>query len=241
MTCVLTALIPLAATFPLTPLGDEEARSLLKKAIEARGGAKLEKVEACRIQLRASANTNGQTTMMTGSVIARGVDYLRTEMHVGNSFSVTVLNQNRGWVREGNNTRDMTLDEVTEERKSAFRSWTNMVLATADPAVTVERLTDKKDGKQVLLGLRISKKGDADLDLWVDGQTYLPVLQRFQFSRPDGEVVTMESRITENKKIDGIVVATKSTTYRNGIRWLETEVTEVLFFTDGKSLDFSKP
>ena len=47
--------------------------------------------------------------------------------------------------------------------------------------------------------------------------------------------------MSEHKKYNGIVIATKFTTYRNGVKWLETEVVEAQFYSDGKKLDFSKP
>src|SRR5262249_12104106 len=103
------------------------------------------------------------------------------------------------------------------------------------------RLPAVTEGTRTLPGGKISMKAMPDLGFWVDPKTYLPVGQRFQLKRPDGEVVTMESHITAFEQYDGIVIDTKWTTYRNGQKWLETEVVKAQFYADGKKVDFSRP
>jgi hypothetical protein len=226
---------------PLPGRGDDDLSAFLQKMVDARGGPKLAKVEAYRLELRSTLLAGDNKVRVSGFTAVRGFDCSRIEVKTDKSHDISVFNKDRGWVREDGTTRDMTREEIAEARESAYMDWVVMTLPITEPGVTFKRLPAVKEATQTLLGVKISKKAMPDLELWVDAETYLPVRQRFHFQRPDGKLVTMESRMDEHKKHNGIVIATKSTTYRNGEKWLETEVVEAQFYTDGKKLDFSKP
>jgi hypothetical protein len=226
---------------PLPGRGDDDLSAFLQKMVDAKGGPKLAKVEAYRLELRSTLLSGDNKIRVSGSSAVRGFDCSRLEIRTDKIRHINVFNKGHGWVREDGKTRDMTREEIAEARESAYMGWVAMTLPITEPGITFKRLPAIKEESGTLLGVRISKKGMPDLELWVDANTYLPVRQKFQFQRPDGKVVTMEMRMGEHKKYNDIVITTKSTTYRNGEKWLETEVVEAQFYTDGNKLDFSKP
>jgi hypothetical protein len=135
----------------------------------------------------------------------------------------------------------MTEAEIAEARESTVMSWLIMTFPSSPLGVKFRKLPDVKEDNRLLLGVKISKKEMPDIELWVDSETFLPARYRYTFKRADGKVVTMETSITETKKQNDIVITAKSTTYRNGEKWIETSVENFEFFEDGKKLDFSRP
>jgi hypothetical protein len=227
--------------FPLPSRGNDDASALLQKIIEAKGGPKLAKVEGYRLVLRSILLSGDNKVRVSGSSAVRGFDCSRLEIKTDKNHDILVFNKTTGWVKEDGKVRVMTQEEITEARESAYMDWVGMTLPIREQGITIKSLPAIKEETQTLLGVKISKKGMPDLELWVEAKTYLPVRQRYQFQPPDDKVVTMESRMSEYKKFNGVVIGTKSTVYRNGQKWLETEVIDAQLYTDGKQLDFEKP
>ncbi len=220
---------------------DDETTALIKKVIEARGADKLASVQGFKIELRSFDLLGEEKTSVTGSVAVRGFDCSRIEFRTTKHHELSVFNKDRGWIRESGKTRDMTSEEISEAREGAFMSWVSMTLPTSEDGILYRLLPISKEGEQTLLGIKMSKKGIPDLEMWYDSKTFLPINQRFKFKGSDGEEVVLESRVTEHKPFNGIVIASKYTTYRNGKKYVETEVKSAEFFEDGMKLDFTKP
>jgi hypothetical protein len=152
-----------------------------------------------------------------------------------------VVTEEKGWVRRGDMTRRMTEAELITAKEDAYEGWVESLVPLLREKFTMALL----DPVQVLgrwaEGLRISQPGRRNIDLYFDRETWL-LVKSSTMRRGSHEKDERWEAISEAfREFDGVKIATKSVIYRDGKKWLESEVIEARFVDELPPETFAEP
>ena len=224
-----------------------DARALVDKAVKAHGGQdKLDKFAGQVVKFKGQFHGMGQAVPMTGEVAVQGATRQKIDVEVeagGQKFQVAfVLNGDKGWAKIGNETKEMTKDELAEAKEQAYAGWVATLAPLKDKGFTLATVGEIRIDKRPALGVKVTSKGHRDVDLYFDKESGLLVKVETRVKdEGSGQEVTEETFPGEYKDVQGTKQAMKFTVKRDGKLYMEGEATEV---TLAEKLDdnvFAKP
>lgn len=217
--------------------GDDaaEARALVDKAIKAHGGAaNLSKFKGGSVTFTGTFHGMGMKVPMTGTIYTFGDDRLKADLEIdadGQKFKVVqVLAVNKGWMKLGTDTKDMSKDELAEARNEQHAGYVAALtpLAAAAKGYTLAPAGEMLVNDKAALGVKVSAKGRRDVTLYFDKTTSL--LVRYDQAVNDegsGREVTQETYPSEYKDVQGTKQSHKFVVKRDSKLYLEGESSEV--------------
>ncbi|MFO0800339.1 MAG: hypothetical protein U0804_22965 [Gemmataceae bacterium] len=217
--------------------GDDaaDARALVDKAIKAHGGAaNLAKFKGGAVTFSGTFHGMGMKVPMAGTIHTFGADRVKADIEIdadGQKFRiVNVVAGDKGWAKFGNDTKDMSKDEIAqgqqEQHAGYLASLTPLVGARGGYALAPagELLVNDK----AALGVKVTAKGRRDVTLYFDKATSL--LVRYDQTVKDegsGREVTQETYPSEYKDVQGTKQSFKFVVKRDSKLYLEGEASEV--------------
>jgi len=250
-------LIPCALVLALAALGRADdaadAKAVVEKAIQARGGAdNLAKYKADVLKVKGAVHVSGLDIDFTGEISFQQPDKSRAVIEgtvMGTNFKSTrVVNGDKGWIDDllgaARQQRDMSKEELAEERESQNANAIARLAVLTDKAYTLSTVGESKVGDKEAVGILVKRKGYRDVSLFFDKQTHLLLKSETRVKDPQGggdTEFTQEAFYDDYKKVGDLQVAHKLTIKRDGKAFLESETTE---FKPEEKLDdglFAKP
>ena len=250
-------LIPCALVLALAALGRADdaadAKAVVEKAIKARGGAdNLAKYKADVLKIKGTVHVSGLDIDFTGEISFQQPDKSRTVIEgtvMGTNFKSTrVVNGDKGWIDDllgaARQQRDMSKEELAEERESQNANSIARLAVLTDKAYTLSTVGESKVGDKEAVGILVKRKGYRDVSLFFDKKTHLLLKSETRVKDPQGggdTEFTQEAFYDDYKKVGDLQVAHKQTVKRDGKAYLESEATE---FKPEEKLDdglFAKP
>ena len=250
-------LIPCALVLALAPLGRADdaadAKAVVQKAVKARGGAdNLAKYKADVLKVKGAVHVSGLDIDFTGEISFQQPDKSRTVIEgtvMGTNFKSTrVVNGDKGWIDDllgaARQQRDMSKEELAEERESQNANSIIRLAVLTDKAYTLSTVGESKVGDREAVGILVKRKGYRDVSLFFDKKTHLLLKSETRVKDPQGgggTEFTQEAFYDDYKKVGDLQVAHKLTIKRDGKAFLEGETTE---FKPEEKLDdglFAKP
>ena len=249
-------LLPFAGTFlllsaaaPARADDQADAKALIDQAIKARGGAdNLAKYKADVLKIKGTVHVSGLDIDFTGEISFQQPDKSRAVIEgtvMGTNFKSTrVVNGDKGWIDDPQGARDMSKEELAEERESQNANAIARLAVLADKAYTLSTVGESKVGDKEAVGILVKRKGYRDVSLFFDKQTHLLLKSETRVKDPQGggaTEFTQEAFYDDYKKVGDLQVAHKLTIKRDGKAFLESETTD---FKPEEKLDdrlFAKP
>ena len=246
-------LIPCALVLALAALGRADdaadAKAVVEKAIQARGGAdNLAKYKADVLNIKGAVHVSGLDIDFTGEISFQQPDKSRAVIEgtvMGTNFKSTrVVNGDKGWIDDPQGARDMSKEELAEERESQNANSIARLAVLTDKAYTLSTVGESKVGDKEAVGILVKRKGYRDVSLFFDKTTHLLLKAETRVKDPQGggdTEFTQEAFYDDYKKVGDLQVAHKLTIKRDGKAFLESETTE---FKAEEKLDdglFAKP
>lgn len=230
---VVMLLLIVSTAWAGTSRADEaEARAIIEKAVEAHGGQeRLTKLRAVTIQFQGKFHGAGDGVEIAGEVIGYGPDRhkLDLQFRVGGETVrvVSALVGEGGWIQIGERTRDLTKGELAEARDLAYIGWvTTLEPLLRDAAFRFSPLGELKVGDRTTTGIKVSRKGRHDLDLYFDKESRLLLKAEGTVTeRSGGKPVTEETVFEDYREVRGTPRPHRFFVRRNGKPFLEAEVT----------------
>ncbi|MFQ3592909.1 MAG: hypothetical protein SNJ82_06925 [Gemmataceae bacterium] len=228
MTALLLLLILVA-----DPKTDESqtARAVVEKAIAALGGA-----EAVRASHRMTGTGSGTLHVNAASqkirnrFSAQGLDRLRWEVEINGSTILIGLHAKGVWL-SGNG---IDAKPLKDDQATAFRRGVAALRVVECPTLLLEKgwtlapLGELKIDDTPAIGIKASRKGEPDLDLWFDAKTHLPLRVEYRFTKPGETAETsLRGTFSEYRKMAGRKHFTKMSVYQDGNLALEMERSEI--------------
>lgn len=225
---------------------DDQAdmRKLLDQAIQAVGGeTKLIKYKAETMKFKGKVYIGGGEAAFTAEWSAQYPQQEKISV-AGDNFTIDfVVNKDKGWVKESGQTREMTKEQLTEQKKLMYARWLTRVVMLKEKGFTLSPIGEVKVGKHSAMGIKVSHKDRPDVDLYFDTKTHLLLKSEVTIKIMEtGKEAIQETTYREYKDADGIKYPSKMSIKRDGQKYVEVE--QVTDFRPQEKLDdsvFDKP
>lgn len=244
---VLVAGFLFAGAVPARADDAADAKKLIEKAVKAHGGQdKLDKFAGSAVTFKGTFHGMGDGIPITGTVTTHGSDKQRVELEIeagGQKFPILiVLAGDKGWSKIGKDVTEMDKDQLAEAKEQARAAWVTTLAPLKDKAFTLATTGEIKVEKRVALGVKVSRKGHRDIDLYFDKETGLLVKSEGRVKdETSGQEVSEEGFFGDHKDVQGTKQPYKFTVKRNGKLFLEGEASKVEVFEKVDATTFAKP
>ena len=226
---------------------DAASRAIVDKAIEKNGGEKLlAKFKGSTSKIKGTVQVNGAPLTFSGDIVAQGMDQQRISISFvfdGQSVSfASVLNRNQGWRKINDTNVDMTPEELTESKESAYSAWVANLAPLKDKAFQLAPFGEIEIGGRKATGVNVTREGHRSVNLFFDNETFQLVrTETVVRDEESAKEMTEESNYSDFKPAEGILYPRKIVTKRNGEPHAEIEVEDIQFSESLDDSAFAKP
>jgi outer membrane lipoprotein-sorting protein len=240
--CVLLCL----AADPAVPADDAKvARALVDKAIVALGGAKA--VRAAHTMTGTGTGTlhlNGANQKVRNRFTAQGIDRLRWEIDINGGTLRLGLYAKGVWI----SANGIDANATDKDTATAFRRGVAALRVAECPTLLLEKgwtlapLGELKIDDTAAVGIKASRKGEPDIDLWLDAKTHLPLRVEYRFTKPgESAETTLRGTLSDYRKMAGRKHFGKMVVHQDGNLALEIERSDVENAAPVAEETFSRP
>jgi hypothetical protein len=244
---ILLALVGLSIA-GTSALGDEkDATPILDKAIAALGGeAKLAKATTASWKGSGTINFGDNETSMKITTIVDGLERQRDEAEMEfNGMpvkAVTILNGNKGWMKFGENLRDLEDDMIAGvKQRNYLQTICSTILPLKSKDFKVEAGPDEKVGGKDAAVLKGKGPDGKSFTLYLDKETGLPLKLTATVRGFQGDEVQQETTFADYKEFDGIKRATKVEIKRDGNPFIKMEYSDFKLIEKPEAKTFAEP
>lgn len=223
-----------------------ELKAVIDKAIKAHGGAdKLNKFKAIQTKAKGKLEIlNGidftqESTMQLPDKLK---DVLQMEIMGQNVTVTTVFDGKKVYINANGQAIPIT-DAIQNEIKEVMQMANVMrMVALTEKGYELASLGEIKVNDCPAIGIRVSKKGQRDANLYFDKENGLAVkVERRGVDPMSGQEFTEERFITDYQDKDGMKIAKKVSVLRDGKKYMEAEVLEIKFLDKVDDSEFKEP
>lgn len=203
--------------------GDQEdARGIVARAIRAAGGEDtLARYRARTWKEKAVYHGAGADEQYEASYSAEWPDKIKVEI---GEFTL-VVNGDKGWVKTQGDTREMTREEMQEHREGIYSLWVLSLVPLGSEEFTLSVLGEAKVGGRPTDGVKVSREGHLDVNMYFDRDTGLLAMSETRFKEArSGKDVTQETAFGGYKDVSGIKSPTEVSIKRDGKRVVEARI-----------------
>jgi hypothetical protein len=226
-----------------------DVRKVVDKAIKAHGGEQnLAKYKASSFKMKGKYYGMGEGIDYTAQFAAQLPKQIRFQIDLevqGMQVQLLqIVNGDKGWIKLMDNTMDMDEDTLKEAKESLYSNEVErLVPLIRDKGFKLAPLGESKVGDKAVVGIRVSREGHRDINLFFDKASGLTLKTERVIKDPmaGGKEVTETSLYSDYKAVDGVQYAAKTLIQRDGQKYVEGETTN---FKPAEKLDesmFAKP
>jgi hypothetical protein len=226
---------------------DQGSLAILDKAIKALGGEeKLSMVKSATWKAKGTITFGDSDNPFTSQTTVQGFNHLRNEFEGdfnGNKVTgVTVLNGDKGWRKFGDNVMALDMDGVANEKRTVYlQVFPAIILPLKGKTCKVEAAGEEKVGGKATVAVKATGPDGKDFKLYFDKKSGLPVKQVARVVGFDGQEFTQETTFSNYKDFNGIKVATKMDSTRDGSKFVDREITEFRVLNKIDPKTFAEP
>jgi hypothetical protein len=216
-----------------------DARALIARAIQARGGEKrLAQYKAQAWKEKATYYGMEDREQYEATYTAGWPDKLKVTI---GDFTL-VVNGDTGWVNIKGKTREMTREELEEHKEGTYSVWVMSLLPLRDNAFKLALLGERKVGDRPAAGVKVSRKGHFDVNLYFDKATGLLTQSETRYKEArSGKKVNQEMTFSDYKDVSGIKTPTRVSIKRDGKRVVEAALSDLKYLDKLADSVFAKP
>lgn len=227
---------------------DDQAKTLIDKAIQATGGeAKLATAKALTWKSKGKMRFGESESHYTAQATMAGLDRFRQEFDGefgGNQVKgIVVLNGDQAWRKFGDQNRKIEGDALANEKRNVYLQavGTATLLPLKSYEFRVEPAGEEKVGNADAVAVKVTGPDGKDFKLCFDTTSHLPVKIMAQVRGFGGDEFTQETIYSDFKDFGGLKKATKIEARRNGMTFLEAELTDFKVLDAVEPETFSEP
>jgi hypothetical protein len=243
---VLCLVLSLAAAAPLRADDRAAALALVEEAIKAHGGADaLAKTQTVVRKLAGRMTVSDKEILFADESTAQLPERWRVEadLRAGDQklHTLLVVNGDKGWQSTGGAVTELTAERLKELREDGYARWlTTLLPLRKDPAFELTPLPEAKVNDEPALGVKVSRKGHADVSLYFDKKSRLLVKLARQVEQA-GHSSAGETVYSGYKEFDGVKLPTKIVQTRDGKKLVEITEAGYKFPAKVEDTTFAKP
>ncbi len=220
----------------------EQARAIVDKAIKAMGGeTQVAKFKSHTFKNKGTWYGMGDGVAYTASYAVSWPDKFRFEVEGG--FMTMVLDGDKGWMQMNGETRELNKEELEQQKEERYAGWVMTLTPLKDKAFTLSLLGETKVEDKPAVGVKVSRKDHADVNLYFDKEGGLLVKseKRTKVAEEGNKEVNQESLYGDYQQIEGAWIPMKLTVLRDGKKYVEGENFELKPVDKLDDKVFSKP
>jgi hypothetical protein len=226
----------------------DDLRGVIDKAIKAHGGQeKIDKHKAGQVKSKGTVDVNGMTIGYSEEATYHLPNKFRSLQQLDvNGMNIKVLigyDGTKAWINVNGMDVDMMLDKIADLMKEqAYLSEVTRLTVLKNKDYELSSLGESKVQDKPAVGVRVSRKGHKDINLFFDKDSGL--LLKFEHRTVDFNTmqeVNEERIITEYQDKDGLKEPKKAVVNRDGKKYIDVEVVEVKYLDPIDDTQFSKP
>jgi hypothetical protein len=234
--------------FPCVQADDQAAAAkIVDQAIKAVGGeAKSRLGEQLSMKGKATIKEGNQEIQASGELISQGTELYRFDLEVnvmGNQLkALLVLAGDEAWAKMGDQVKDAPKDEIGPIRQAFTVARTvQMLNRLKEKDVKLTPVGEMNvDGKQAV-GIKVVQPNRADMDIYFDKTSHLPVKSTCRFKGPKGQEADFEYYFTDWKELGGMKHFGRLAVKFDGMELIDIEVAEVKPLDKVPDGTFAKP
>lgn len=245
---LVAALVTLPPGAADPPAPEQEAQAVVQKAVQAHGGAgALAKLQTVWMKAEGGMEVNNERATFTleFAVHTPGRAKMDMEITLGNAAKINLVRaRNRDQTWETVNGKPLDLHPRQPEE---IRAWGHLfdvrtlLPLLRDKAYHLSPLGEIKVNGRPAVGVKVTAKGETDIDLYFDKGSLLLVKSARRSLAPDGKDVTLEILYGDYKEADGLKQPWKHTLLHNGKKFIDMTVTEIRPVDKIDEEEFAKP
>jgi len=226
---------------------DDATKEILKKAIDASGGEeKINAAKAATAKGKGTISIAGQSLPFTMELFSQLPDKLKIVLDLdagGNKVQIVqVYNGKKGWMQLMGMTMDLNDDQLKEAQESMHVEEVTRLVPLKGAGYKVTALGEAKVGGKEAVGLRVTKEGRRDVNLFFDKTSFLLVKAEYRAKDPAGaQEVNQEKFFSNYKEIAGVKTPMKMVVKNDGNDFLDIEVTDASVVERHDPSVFAKP
>jgi hypothetical protein len=215
--------------------GSPEPRAVIDRAIKELGGeANLSKFKGTSMKGKGTYYGMGDGIPYTGEWEVMPPNKMRFTVESnanGQTFQFTgVVNGDKGWRKFNDDVKEMSKEEVAEEREHLYGDLVMTLVPLKDKGYQLASLGEVEVKGHQAIGVRVSHKGHRDVLIYFDKKSGLPVKSEMivkDFMASGDKEITQEMFMSDYKEFEGVKHATKGEMTRDGKRYVDVEFTEI--------------
>ncbi len=232
---------------PVQATPDQEARAVIQKAVQALGGdTAAARLQTMRTKAQGSLSLNEQSATFAVEFTTHSPGRARMDMEISVGDAKINLtrarNGDQAWETINGQTHDLD-----PRQKAEILAWgrlfdaRNLLPLLKDKAYTLAPLGEIQVNGRPAVGVKVSAKGQTDLDLYFDKTTMLLVKSARWSLTPAGKEVSLEILYSDYKDSDGVKQPMTHRLLHDGKKFIDMEVTEVRLVDKIADEEFAKP
>jgi hypothetical protein len=225
---------------------DDQAQAVIDKAVKAKGGEEaLAKYKGMTSKGKGMFYGMGDGipfTVETAEAFPNKAKQAVAAEVGGSPFKMTtVLAGDKGWINTNGDTVDLEKDKLDDQKAAAHAAWVVTLTPLKDSAFTFKLLGDSKVGDKDVVGVKVSYKGQPDVNLYFDKTSGLLVKSENKSKDMSGQEVNQEITYSDYKEVDGIQEPMKVSIKHDNQKFIEREVLEMKHHEKLEDGAFAKP
>jgi hypothetical protein len=239
----------LALSLPRAGAQETDLKAVITKAIKAHGGeTNLAKFKAATVKFKGKLEVMGQSLDVTGEQSVLMPDKFRVSLALQingmNIDTVQVFDGKSFWVSVLGKTMELKDEALIKEIKEAYaveRAGNLVGLLGKDYELSA--IGDVKVKDKAAFGIRVTKKGQRDINLFFDKTSHLLVKTEYRARLPMGgdQEVTQEKYFSDYREANGIQSPRRIIMEHDGKQQLDIEMTETNVLEALDPAIFAKP
>jgi hypothetical protein len=240
-------LILFAGLSPAEPPAGSDPQAILRRAIEAHGGAdKLDRMRLVREHTAGVLHLSGKQVAFTAEAVQRLPNQYRHSLtsEVGGKklVVVQVYDGKQGWLQEGGLTRAVDGKALAGWKATAHAAHvaTLTPLLAADKGYRLTVLPEEKVHGRSAVGIKVTHEDHRDVALFFDRQTGL-LVKKVLRPHPGGPESVQEEVYSDFKSVSGLKRPSRVQILLNGVPHVEGSIRETVFLDKVEDKEFTKP
>jgi outer membrane lipoprotein-sorting protein len=226
-----------------TSAADDQAdiKETIAKAVKAAGGeSKLAAMKGVSWRESGTYYGMGGGIPFTASIAYHYPDRMRVEI---DNFATIVTSNGKSWFKSAMGVEELTGERLKGQLDALHSDTLSTLLPLKDKAYKLSKLEETKINEMPAVGVRVSHEKHRTVDLYFDKSSGL-LVKRSEKVKSDelgGKEVTQETLFSNYKDVDGVQLAGKAVTSRDGEKYIETEHDEFKILANPDAKLFEKP
>jgi len=228
---------------------DDECRAIIREALKAHGGKDaLGKYLGAQVKYKGIVDTMGMTIKVEGEVFTNHPNRMKNVINAEvNNMNFQIQQGYDGkilWMNIMGMSKEIDDKEALAEIQESFHAERVANLFGLDGKdYKFGSLGEMKIKDKDAVGVRVSKEGKRDVNLWFDKAGHMLVKSEYRGKDPFGQTgeVNQEKYYGDYKSVMGVQTPMKLEVHNDGKKLLELEVSDVRYHERLDDTYFTKP